>query len=326
VTITFEFIGAIILTLHFRSAVGLTPFQAFYHGVFHSISAFCNAGFSLYSDNLLGYQRDATVIVVMGLLIVIGGLGFVVIYNLINFRFWLINRQLKGKLSLQTKTVLISSGLLIAFFMAFFLLLEWGGAMTRLSPVYKFCNAFFHAVTPRTAGFNTLPVTSLSNAVLFVTLVMMFVGASPGSTGGGIKTCTLAVLLATSRAIVRGKKEVTLFRRTVSYKVVQEAICVAIFALVVIAVVCTCLLVTERNLSYLPEKGLLLKLLFEVFSAFGTVGLSMGITPSLSVLGKLLIVMTMFIGRLGPLTLALIISRKEAEAVLHYPDEDMMIG
>lgn len=327
ITFTFEFVGTIILYVHFQKTYGMRPYTAFYHAMFHSISAFCNAGFSLYSNSLVPFRKDWITLVTMGTLIVIGGLGFIVVYNLFSYRFWIKDRTKRGRFSLQTKTVLITSLILILVMGGSFIALEWNRTLLRLPIHYKVLNSFFHAITPRTAGFNTLSVPSMCNAALFIAIFMMFVGASPGSTGGGIKTCTLAVLLATSRAIVGGKEEVRLMGRTVGRKVVQEAICVALFAIVVIVLVCTLLLITERNLSvYTSEKGHLMKLLFETVSAFGTVGLSTGISSSLTTVGRLLIAATMFIGRLGPLTLALIIARRERVSLVHYPEEEVMIG
>ena len=327
ITFTSEFIGAIILYLRLLQVTDFSPYRAFYHAVFHSVSAFCNAGFSLYPDSLFMFRKDRVIILTMAVLIIVGGLGFIVNYNLIGIRFWTRNKLRRGKLSLQTRTVLVTSAALTLVMGICFLALEWGGDLNGLSLPDKLLNAFFHAVTPRTAGFNTLPVSSMSNPVLFITIVMMFIGASPGSTGGGIKTCTLAVLIATSRAIVAGRRDVRLMKRTLSQKVVKEAICVAFFAVATIIIVCTLLLITERGLViYTPEKGHLMKLLFETVSAFGTVGLTTGITPSLTTWGRLIITFTMFIGRLGPLTLALIIARKEAAGLIHYPEEDVMIG
>lgn len=326
-TFTFEFIGAVVLYLRLKEVADLTPYQAFYHGAFHSISAFCNAGFSLYSDSLFGFRKDGVILLTMTGLIIAGGLGFVVLYNLISFRFWRRSRPARGKLSLQTRVVLITSAVLTALMGLCFLGLEWDRTLEGFSFADKMLNTFFHAVTPRTAGFNTLPVSAMSNPVLFVTMIMMFIGASPGSTGGGIKTCTLAVLIATSRAIVGGRGEVRLMKRALSNKVVKEAICVALFAMAVVLVVGTLLLITEKELViYTAEKGHLMKLLFETVSAFGTVGLSTGVTPSLTTWGRLLISLTMFTGRLGPLTLALIIARKGTRALVHYPEEDVMIG
>lgn len=327
ITFTFEFIGTLILHVHFRNTYGLAPYTAFYQAAFHSVSAFCNAGFSLYTTSLSAFRKDWITLITMGSLIVLGGLGFIVIYNVLNYRFWLRSRARRGKLLLQTKTVLITSAILVVVMLIAFLTLEWNHTLLALPVPYKVMNGFFHAVTPRTAGFNTIPVQDMSNAVLFITLFMMFIGASPGSTGGGIKTCTLAVLIATSRAIVSGREEVRLMRRSLSRKVVQEAICVALFAIGVVILICMLLLVTEKNLVvYTSEKGHLLKLLFETVSAFGTVGLSTGITPSLTTLGRLLITITMFVGRIGPLTLALIIAHREKRSLFHYPEEDVMIG
>lgn len=327
VTFVCELGGAAILCLHFHKCLGLSLHRAFYHALFHCISAFCNAGFSLYPDNLGRFSRDYITVITLGSLIIIGGLGFVVIYDLMRHRFWMRNRATRGKLSLQAKTVLLTSALLILVMGSCILALEWNVTLKGFTVPEKILNSFFHAVTPRTAGFNTLPVGAMGNPVLFITLFMMFVGASPGSTGGGIKTCTLAVLIATSLSIIRGRGEVRLMKRSLGQKTIAEALCVTFFAACLVIVVCTLLLITESARAIdTPQKGPVIHFFFETISAFGTVGLSTGVTPSLTTGGKILIIITMFTGRVGPLTLALIIARRRRPAAVHYAEEEMMIG
>jgi len=327
VTFACELGGTLILCFHFQKCLGLSLHRAFYHALFHSISAFCNAGFSLYPDNLGGFSRDYVTVITLGSLIVIGGLGFVVIYDLMRHRFWMRNRATRGKLSLQTKTVLLTSALLILVLGSCVLALEWNVTLKGFTVPEKILNSFFHAVTPRTAGFNTLPVGAMGNPVLFITLFMMFVGASPGSTGGGIKTCTLAVLIATSLSIIRGRGEVRLMKRSLGQKTIAEALCVTFFASCLVIVVCTLLLITESARAIdTPQKGPVIHFFFETISAFGTVGLSTGVTPSLTTWGKILIIITMFTGRVGPLTLALIIARRRRPVSVRYAEEEMMIG
>lgn len=326
-TLVVEAAGAVILYARLRHARGYPPLKALYHSVFHSVSAFCNAGFGLYPDNLERFSRDWTATATLGALIVIGGLGFAVIHNILGYRFWEKDRAARGALSMQTKTVLAVTAALIAFGTVCFLGLEWNSSLRNYSLPDKILNSLFHSVTPRTAGFNTLPMNAIGSPALFITIILMFIGASPGSTGGGIKTCTLAILIASSRAIMRGRSEVRLMKRSVEPKIVAEAVCVTFFAVCLVILVCTLLLVTERNLvTDTPGKGHLMHLLFETVSAFGTVGLSTGVTPMLTAWGKLLIVLTMFAGRVGPLTLALIIMRRVSPPMVHFPEEEIMIG
>ncbi|MDD5557879.1 MAG: potassium transporter TrkG [bacterium] len=326
ITLTFEFAGALVLCLHFHSRYGYDPFQAFHHGLFHSVSAFCNAGFSLYSDSLVRFNRDWVTIATMAALIVAGGLGFIVLYNILGYRFWMRDRTERGRLSLQTRIVLVTSAILLAAMFACFLSLEWNASLAGLAWPEKALNALFHAVTPRTAGFNTVHLDRMGAPILFITLCMMFIGASPGSTGGGIKTCTLAVLFATSRAFLKGSGNVHLMRRYLGHRTVAEAVCVAVFAICVIIGACSLLLVTEAPADASAGGVRLMPVLFETISAFGTVGLSTGLTPSLSPWGRVLVIATMFIGRVGPLTIALIIARGEALPPVRYAEEDVMIG
>jgi len=326
-TLAFECAVALVLGAHFRRAYDYAPLRAISHGVFHSVSAFCNAGFTLYPTSLERFNCDWVVLATCGTLLVAGGLGFVVIHNLSGYRFWRRGHAARGVLSMQTRTVLATTGALAALMAACVLGLEWNSALGGFSVPGKLLNALFHAVTPRSAGFHTVSMEAMGSPTLFVTIIMMFIGASPGSTGGGIKTCTLAVLIAASIAILRGREEVRLMKRSVEPRAVSEAICVTFFAALLVILVCTLLLITERGLATdSPEKGHLLCLLFETVSAFGMAGLSTGITPALTAWGRILLVLTMFAGRVGPLTLALIIMRRERPPVIHYPEESIMIG
>ena len=303
------------------------PAQSLYLAVFHSISGFCNAGFSLHSDSLAGYNSDPTIILTMAGLIVCGGLGFLVLYNIRNFKFWQRDRVERGRLTLQSKVVLVYSGILLGVGLILFLFFEWNNSMGSMPMPTKLLNALFCSVTARTAGFNTVDYSGLSDASVLLTMSLMVIGASPGSTGGGIKTCTLAVLLATSYAIVKGKTNPVLFKRTISVRIVSEAIGVVSLAVMLILVMALALSIVEDGNPEIGER-FLQKVVFEVVSAFGTVGLSLGATPFLSVLGKLIISATMFVGRLGPVAIAIVIARREAETQppVAYPEESVMIG
>jgi trk system potassium uptake protein TrkH len=205
--------------------------------------------------------------------------------------------------------------------------MEWQNTLTGLPIGTKLLTSFFQAVTARTAGFNTLFTDKLNNATLFLLIMLMFIGASPGSTGGGIKTSTFGVLIALMLARLRGRRNVELFHRTISLTIVSRAVSVAALALITVAVITMILSITEGGLvSSQLERGRFLELLFETTSAFGTVGLSTGVTSSLTILGKILISITIFVGRVGPLTLALVIGQRAVRRTYEYPEENVMVG
>jgi len=329
-TFSVELVGAAILFWRFhwgadRLAVG----KAAYHALFHAISAFCNAGFSLYTTSLMG--KEWLVVITMALLVICGGWGFLVVYNIGNLRFWKKDKLARGRLSLQSRMVLWATGSLLALGFVSFLIFEWNGVMGGQHFPQRLLNSFFCAVTPRTAGFNTVKYNELSSPGLLVSMFLMFIGASPGSTGGGIKTCTFVVLLVTSYAIIRGQKSVVFFKRTVPTRVVQEAIAVALISLIFVCVAAVALSVSERGNPQVADwpacrSGFAARTSFQVFSAFGTVGLSTGITPYLSTVGRMIVIATMFVGRIGPLALALVVAGREIRPSVEYPEEAVMIG
>lgn len=326
-TFAVELAGAAVLFWRFHSgperlAIG----KAAYYGIFHSVAAFCNAGFSTFSANLVG--QEWPVVITLGILLVLGGIGFVVLYNVLNLRFWRKDRLVRGRLSLQSKAVLLSTAALIGMGFILFLILEWNRGMGGQRIGERLVNSFFCSVTPRTAGFNTIDYAKMSSPGILLSMFLMFIGASPGSTGGGIKTCTFVVLLVTAYAIMHGRQNVVLFRRTIPYRVVQEAMAVALISLLLVGVAAVALSVSEREGSGWGncEAGYAARTTFEVISAFGTVGLSTGITPYLSVVGKAILILTMYAGRVGPLTLALIVAGREPAPAVEYPEESTMIG
>ena len=323
-TLTVEALGALLLYGKFIRFY--TPGQAAYHAVFHSISAFCNAGFSLYRTSFVAFQGDLWVNLVMTALIILGGLGFFVLTDL-NVLKRLTSFKRPRKLSLHTKTVFAVTGSLLLAGTLLVLLMEWQNTLAGMPIGMKLLTSFFQSVTARTAGFNTLLTDKLNNATLFLLIVLMFIGASPGSTGGGIKTSTFGVLVALMLARLRGRRNVELFHRTISLAIVSRAVSVAALALITVAVITMILSVTEGGLvSSQLERGRFLELLFETTSAFGTVGLSTGVTSSLTILGKILISITIFIGRVGPLTLALAIGQRAVRRTYEYPEENVMVG
>jgi len=319
-TLVIEGIGAAILALRWCPVMGFG--DALWYGVFHAVSAFNNAGFALWSDNLMSWRGDLTVNLVITFLIIAGGLGFFVWAELLS----LSRRQVR--LSVHTRLVLWASGALLAGGTAAFLALEWYNPRTLgpLSIGDRVLAAWFQSVTARTAGFNTIDIGAMTVPALFVMMALMFIGASPGSTGGGVKTTTFSITLAALWATVRGADDTVIFKRRLAAETVAKAFFISLIAFVALN--------TVAWLVLLIEGRDLLKTLFETTSAFGTVGLSMGeqgapvsLSAFFSPVGKLLIMAMMFIGRVGPLTLAIAVAkRSRAEAKLQYPEGKILIG
>ncbi|MCI7344371.1 MAG: TrkH family potassium uptake protein [Fusobacterium necrophorum] len=308
-----ESIGAVILIHEFRKI--MPHEQAIYYGIFHSISAFCNAGFSLFSNSLENFRGNSVISLTISYLIILGGMGFAIINSFIMMIRKGVSRfTLTSKLAIHISMILTFGGAVLFF------LLEFSNSAT-LSPLpwsEKIISSVFQSVTLRTAGFNTIPLGNLRSATVFMACIWMLIGASPGSTGGGIKTTTLGVILFYVIGIIRGKEHVEIFNRRLDWDVMNKALALLVVSLSYIALVILFLLVLE---PFSMEK-----IVFEVVSAFGTVGLTMGITPYLSVTSKLMIIVTMFVGRLGPMTIALALGEKKKKARVQYPKEDILIG
>jgi trk system potassium uptake protein TrkH len=281
-------------------------------GIFHSVSAFNNCGFDLFGDfrSLTSYVGDPVVVFSVSALIILGGLGFSVVVNLFRWR--------KQRLSLHSRLVLFITALLLGGGFFCFLFLEWSNTLQELTFSEKVLASWFQAVTPRTAGFSTVDIASLRPATQFFLIILMFIGASPGSTGGGIKTTTFGLLVLAVWSLARGAEETCVMHRRISAGQVYKAIAVALLAFFLVTVSVLVLNLTERA-DFLSN-------LFETVSAFGTVGLSMGLTPHLSAAGRILIIMTMFCGRLGPLTLAFALARRKKKFPVRYPEERILIG
>jgi len=311
-TMIIEFFGALLLFFRFNfhfTHIG----QAIYQSVFHSISAFCNAGFSLFSDSLTQFIDDPVINIVIITLIVLGGFGFLVIFELSAYL-----RKKRKNLAPHTKLVLIVSlGLILGGFLLFFFL-EFDGVLLESPMLSKLWASFFQSVTTRTAGFNTIAIGSLKEVTLTLMIILMFIGASPGSTGGGIKTSTFAVLLLSIKSLIKGEEDIVVFKRTIPSSSIRKALALLVSAIALVSVVFLILLNTEK-MGYVS-------LLFEAVSAFGTVGLSTGITPDLSHPGKLLIILLMFLGRIGPLTLGLALTKEIIKGKVEYPSARIMIG
>ena len=341
-TFIIEAVGALLLTVHWlRAGRFETVAETVYHAVFHAVSAFCNAGFALYADSLIGFQNDPFVIFVFSSLIMIGGLGFLVGLDLKEYleqtffaRFWSGRVRARvgairprPRLSVHTKFVLVTTVTLLVVGTISYYLLERRGLFAAMSTGEAWMNAYFCAVTPRTAGFNTIDYSGMSGAALLCTMVLMFIGASPGSTGGGIKTSSFSLLVAYSISRWRGHTRLHAFNRTIPQESIDRAGAVVIAAIALLILASSALMVTETYGSTSKEsQSVFLTILFETISAFGTVGLSLGQTPVLSASGKIIIALVMFIGRTGPLTLALAISLKRKRAHYHYAEENVMVG
>ena len=317
-----EFIGACLLVPKFISQTGWS--EALYLSVFHAVSAFCNAGFSIFSDSLTAYRDDWLINLTICLLIVSGGIGFLVLSEL--RRGFPTNRRAWRRLSLHTKVVLTSTSLLIALGALAFVHMEWDNTLSCLSLPDRFLAACFQSVTARTAGFNTLPFDLMANETLFVIIMLMFVGASPGSCGGGIKTTTFSSLILLGVSRLRGHERPRAFKRTIAMESMGKAVSMVMVSIAVVALGVTLLLMTELGDASHPEsRGKYLELLFETVSAFGTVGLSTGATGTLSAAGKLIVSAVMFVGRLGPLVIGVAVARHKAPDI-YFAEEPIMIG
>ena len=284
--------------------------------VFHAVSAFCNAGFSTFATNLLTFREDLAITAVIALLVIVGGLGFPVLGSLALARpRWGAARPL---LSLHARLALLTSGLLLAGGTLAFVVLEWPGTLAPLSAPARLAAAGFLAVTARTAGFNTVDTAALAPATLWLLMVLMFVGGSPGSTAGGIKTTTAATTVVALWATIRGRPRAEAFRRTLPDEQVAKALAVVGVSLALVAGAVIVLLATQDSDP--------LGLIFEAVSAFGTVGLSTGATAALNAWGKAVIILLMFVGRIGPLTLGFALTARRGRHLVTYPAEKVMIG
>lgn len=297
--------------------ISLPEGSSFFTAVFHSISAFCNAGFSLIPSNLEKYAGQIPVNLTIVTLIILGGVGFPVLNNLGSYPM-LKKGRAAWRLSFHSKMVLSISASLLFIGTIGIYLLEYNNALAELSWFDKWLAAFFHSVTARTAGFNTLDLGNFSSASLFLLMILMWIGGSPASTAGGIKTTTFGVMFATLKAMLRHQEEVSLFKRSLSPLAIKKSASIAFTSSALLTILLLLLLATEE--------GSLKALMFESVSAFNTVGLSSGITSGLSPAGKIIITLTMFIGRIGPLTLAFSLAERVGKGKYNYPQERVIIG
>ena len=313
-TFIIEFLGATALYFQF---VELKGAHRVFASIFHSISAFCNAGFSIFIDSFEEYTSHAGINLTIMALIICGGIGFLVLNDV----WMLIRRKIKrfARFTLHSKLVIVTSGFLIALGFTVIFVEELLNSGNTLPLGSRALSALFQSVSARTAGFNSINLNMLSFASVFILIILMFIGAAPGSTGGGVKTTSASMVLAYLRSHLRGRKNVDIFYRNVPFATIEKAFVVIIISFLMISAFVLLLMTFESQFK-------IGEMLFEVVSAFATVGLSLGITPELSVPSKFVIMAAMFIGRIGPLTLLIALSKRETRGVFNYPEENIMIG
>lgn len=316
-TFSVEITGAVLFSTQFIPKFGIA--KGIYYSVFHAISAFCNAGFDLMGNfnSLTAYADNTVIILTVSALIVIGGLGFYVWVEIYNCK------SLK-RLSLHSKVVIYMTLVLIVGGAIFMYLFEMNNPSTMqgMSIKGKFLSSVFASITPRTAGFNSISTVDMSPAGRFLTIILMFIGGSPGSTAGGIKTATLVVLIMTVVSVARGREDTEIFKRRINKHLVYRAFVIVVISLTLVIAVTMALSITEQR--SIPVEYLL----YEATSAFATVGLSLGVTSELSFVGKIIIALTMYAGRVGPLTILLALhkSRRGKTGNIKYPEGKILIG
>lgn len=319
-TLTVEGIGALLLSTVFIPQFGLS--RGIWYSIFHAISAFCNAGFDLMGSvsgpfsSLTAYVNNFTLTMTISLLIILGGIGFPVMIDIIKMRKF-------SKFNLHSKIVLISTVILISIGMIFMFLVEFNNPATlgRLDFGGKLLAAFFQSVTARTAGFNTIDLSLMHQASIFIMIILMFIGSSPASTGGGIKTTTLATLILSVRSFVYNKSDIELFGRRIENSTVRKSLGIFVLGITVVVLGTLVISLSEPSFS-LMDVG------FEVVSAIATVGLSIGGSPSLSIIGKIFIMIFMFMGRVGSLTILMAISSTgiKKHQTIRYPEGKIIVG
>jgi len=314
-------VGAMVVIESAFAAALYPHFGSWYESVFYSIMSFCNAGFGLKSDSLASFPRSWPV-VVMGVETILGGIGFLVVYNLCTFKFLHRMSGARGRLSLHTRVVLRFTLYLLALTFVAFLAIEWDLSLKGMDLADKLVVGFYQAVTPRTCGFSIVPTEDLHPLTRLVYEFLMFVGGAPGSAAAGMKVTTLAVIIYTTKAMCRGEAETVIDRRTIPMEIVREAL-VILMALVMFSVVVTgALFVTEAGSGATSDA-----LFFEAVSAVTTTGLAVGdTTSSLSHAGRVVIMVAMFIGRLGALTVVLMIGDRESKRHVRFPTEEIVVG
>lgn len=311
-TFFLEMMGSLLLALRFVPMFGFEKGLAF--SIFHAISAYCNAGFDIFGDSLIIFQNDYYVLLILSLLIILGGLGFTVYADLLA-------KDKLRKLTLHSKVVLIMTGSLLIIGTLSFLLFESSnpGTLGSMNFPSRLANSFFQSVSPRTAGFYSVDMSKIRETTIFSTIMLMFIGGSPGSTAGGIKTTTFACLLLTTISVVKGEEDVNCLNRRLPFETIKRAVSIFLIGLAIVFSTAIILTITDSSLKFI-------NLLFESTSAFGTVGLTTGITDKLSTLGRLVITLTMYIGRVGPLTMAYAFARRNMKRDFRNAPGNLMVG
>jgi trk system potassium uptake protein TrkH len=319
-TLIYESGGALLLWARFSRDFPWN--EAFYKAVFHAISAFNNCGFTLFRHSLVSYQGDPIINLTFMGLIVAGSLGFIVHYEL--------HMRIFGKqrrLSVHTKVVLAATGVLIVGGASLFFVLESDRILKGLPWQNRVLASLFQSITPRTAGFNTVDIGMLANETILLLSTLMFIGASPGSTGGGVKTTSASLLFLIMWSRFRGREEVNVFNRTIPRELLQRTISIILAASISVCFIVSVLLLSANGSGSAAEsRHLFVEYIFETISAFATVGLSMNLTPSLNTPQKLAIILMMFAGRVGPLTLAFSLARLTRKKSFSYAEEGVMVG
>lgn len=325
-TLMFESAGFVVLAVRFLFVPEYSFGEALWQALFHSVSAFCNAGFSLNDTSLEGFRGDPVVNVVVAALIVTGGIGFPVLLDV--KRNWHGDwRERWERLHLHSKFMLLGTLVLLAVPAAVFLLLEWDNTLAGVPLWQRPMIAAFQSATCRTAGFNTVAISELTNASLFVIVLLMMIGAGPCSTAGGFKVSTVMVLFSYAWSAFRGRAKINVFRRTVPLETVHRAVATAaIFVVIAASALCFLLFWEQSSASHATSQGLFLDAMFEVISALGTVGLSTGMTGQLSTAGRIVVIGLMFAGRLGPISVFVALSRGERRSSIEYSPEEPLIG
>ena len=319
-----EALGMLLLWLQFTSSqpflAALANGRAWYRAFFFSVMSFCNAGFSLDPGSIAAFQDRPFVLVTMGALMILGGVGFLVLYNVCTVKFWRRNLLTRGRLTLHARVVLQWTFLFSLLMFVLFYMLEWRGALADYAPSSRPAVAFFQAITPRTCGFTVVPMEDLHPATRFLSEVMMFIGAGPGGAGGGIKITTFAVFLTTLLAICRGNRDTVMFKRAVPETVVRETIVIVTVFAALVTCAMTVLLVSEDDLPFEH-------LLFETVSAVSTTGLTCAdTTVSLSTVGRIVIMTCMFCGRLGAIAIVMLIGGQDERITIRYAKEELVVG
>lgn len=313
-TVSVQLLGAVVLSSQFIPQFGVA--KGIFYGIFHSASAFCNAGFDLLGNfnSVTGYSNNFTVILTLSVLIILGGLGFTVLLELINYKR-------TRRLSVNSKMVLFMTGILIFCGTIVLFILEYNNAETigNMNMGQKILNSFFSAISPRTAGMNSVSTDGMTISSKFVTIILMMIGGSSGSTAGGIKTATIGVLVFTVISVLKGREDTEAFGRRFSKETVYKAFTITFIGIIIVVCVTMILTIVQKDSSFI-------NLFYEAASALGTAGLTTGVTQKLTTIGKIVIMITMYFGRVGPLTVFVAILNRKKKSAYKYAEGKILIG